>query len=228
MKMRSLIVVAVVLLAGVYFVWSYTDQTDPILSNTVESTPTLKTDESEKSPLPTNEPDTEKPTIVLPTHDEYPVQDVFSGVSAPLNLKSHTIGLRYRTRISEGYKGGANFAGHYTIAIWGCGMDCQSLAIIDNANGKIYGSYITEKLTGGHGSFSLDFNINSTLLVINPQYYLDQAESEPADSGPWLDEESKHRYFQYIRDHKDSYPTKYYKWEKNELVLIDTDNPVSK
>lgn len=38
---------------------------------------------------------------------------------------------------SECIKQGVNFAGHYTIVEWGCGCQCQNMAIIDRINGKI-------------------------------------------------------------------------------------------
>ena len=32
---------------------------------------------------------------------------------------------------------GPNFAGHYTVAVWGCGTTCQSFAIINALTGDV-------------------------------------------------------------------------------------------
>ena len=45
---------------------------------------------------------------------------------------------RFRTMIREAAAKGPNFAGHFTVAEWGCGAGCVSVAIIDAATGSIY------------------------------------------------------------------------------------------
>src|SRR5208282_3369622 len=44
----------------------------------------------------------------------------------------------FRTRIREGASKGPNFAGHYTIAEWGCGSGCISIALVDAADGTVF------------------------------------------------------------------------------------------
>lgn len=44
----------------------------------------------------------------------------------------------FRTAIREGAKKGANFAGHYAIAAWGCGSGCASMAVVDLESGAVY------------------------------------------------------------------------------------------
>lgn len=44
----------------------------------------------------------------------------------------------YRTRIREAVAKGVGFAGHYEVAIWGCGAACLSFAIVDAVTGKVY------------------------------------------------------------------------------------------
>lgn len=44
----------------------------------------------------------------------------------------------FRTVIEEATKNGPNFAGRYTIADWGCGTSCESVAVIDAETGAVY------------------------------------------------------------------------------------------
>jgi hypothetical protein len=40
--------------------------------------------------------------------------------------------------IREGAADGPNFAGHYTVAAWGCGTSCTDFAIIDAKSGRVF------------------------------------------------------------------------------------------
>lgn len=65
--------------------------------------------------------------------------DVWAGKPAPLNLRSHRLARMFRTRIREQlHEQGINFAGHYTIAVMGCGTGCSITAIIDAPDGRAY------------------------------------------------------------------------------------------
>lgn len=65
--------------------------------------------------------------------------DVYAGKPAPLNLRSHRLARMYRTSIREQLQEeGINFAGHYTVAVMGCGTGCSITAIVDARNGKAY------------------------------------------------------------------------------------------
>jgi len=44
----------------------------------------------------------------------------------------------YRTAIRTSTVKGENFAGHYTIAQWGCGTGCLEFVIVDVSTGKVY------------------------------------------------------------------------------------------
>src|SRR5258706_4769283 len=72
----------------------------------------------------------------LPAFDQYGVAEIFTAKPAPPKITgSHR---SYRTRIREGAEKGPNFAGHYTIATWGCGSSCVSIAIIDAKDGGVH------------------------------------------------------------------------------------------
>src|SRR5262245_11399772 len=73
-----------------------------------------------------------------PDFKDYPA-DVYAGKPAPLNLRSHRLARMYRTSIREQLREGSiNFAGHYTIAVMGCGTGCSITAIVDERNGNAY------------------------------------------------------------------------------------------
>lgn len=75
----------------------------------------------------------------VPSFDGYrvPPSTMFKGVPAAPQFK--TSGQRmFRTVIEEATKNGPNFAGRYTIADWGCGTSCESVAVIDAETGAVY------------------------------------------------------------------------------------------
>ena len=43
----------------------------------------------------------------------------------------------FRTRLTDAAKGGVNFAGHYALAQFGCGMGCTQGYMIDLTNGQV-------------------------------------------------------------------------------------------
>jgi hypothetical protein len=71
------------------------------------------------------------------TFKKYPAKIAFTGKPAkPLLVTplEHT----YRTQIREQAQKGPNFAGHYTLAKWGCGSPCVEFVIIDAKSGAVY------------------------------------------------------------------------------------------
>jgi hypothetical protein len=72
-----------------------------------------------------------------PAFAQYPVTDDFRG-RPPVDLASHPLASRFRTRLREAAHRGPNFAGHYTIASWGCGSGCAQYAIVDARNGRVF------------------------------------------------------------------------------------------
>jgi hypothetical protein len=79
---------------------------------------------------------------LLPKFENYPVTDIFKGPPAPPKLRRPGDRL-FRTRIREGAAKGPNFAGHFTVAEWGCGAGCVSIAIVDAKDGRIYDAPFT-------------------------------------------------------------------------------------
>src|SRR5258708_19850026 len=72
----------------------------------------------------------------LPAFEQFGVDEIFKGKPAlPKITGSHRW---YRTMIRRGAAKGPNFAGHYTIATWGCGTSCVSITIIDPQDAIVY------------------------------------------------------------------------------------------
>jgi len=74
-----------------------------------------------------------------PDFKDYAVQRVYSGHPAAPKLSKAQ--LMYRTRIREGAKSKVEFAGHYTVPVWGCGTGCAVFAIVDSITGAVYDGF---------------------------------------------------------------------------------------
>ena len=102
--------------------------------------------------------------------------------------------------LREAAKEGANFAGHYTVAYWGCGSNCMQLALINARNGNVYFPSELPSLGvgfdfGENEEDPLQFKLGSKLLVAEGYRYFH--EGEHPESGRF-----------------------YFKWENNRLKLI--------
>ena len=71
----------------------------------------------------------------LPKFDQYKVTEKFTGKPAAPILTTRSQ-KNYRAVIVDTHR--LNFAGHYTLAQWGCGAGCVSLAIIDDKTGRTF------------------------------------------------------------------------------------------
>jgi hypothetical protein len=72
-----------------------------------------------------------------PKSADYPARNTYRGKLAPVIFDSRRARL-YRTVLREGAKKGPNFAGHYTLVAWGCGLGAFSMAVIDAKTGRVY------------------------------------------------------------------------------------------
>ena len=85
-------------------------------------------------------------------------QRVGKNVSA-IDWSSAPDAKRFGTALRKAFAEGAKFAGHYALATWGCGSNCQVLAIIDMQNGRVTFGPSTE--------LDYEFRLNSRLLIGN-------------------------------------------------------------
>lgn len=113
-----------------------------------------------------------------------------------VNLSSHKDARMFRTRLREGFREGPNFAGHYTIVIWGCGTACLSGAVIDMRTGRVY---FPPEL-GGVAAISyefeeaLTFNEFSRLMVLRGIPGPNGVESEDGEEGSYYYEWKNNRF----------------------------------
>jgi len=74
-----------------------------------------------------------------PAFTDYPATNDLRGrPPATVDLASHPLAPRFRTRLREAVEKGPNFAGRFTIASWGCGSGCVQYAIVDGRNGRVF------------------------------------------------------------------------------------------
>jgi len=89
---------------------------------------------------------------------DYPV-DIYKGELADPDFSTDPDAKRFITRIKNECANGINYAGHYTLVIWGCGSPCQSGVIVDRKTGKIYGGYGT--------ALGSEFKKDSKMIIRN-------------------------------------------------------------
>lgn len=63
---------------------------------------------------------------------------VFTGKLAKPAVRADKRSWLFRTELREAAAEGANFAGHYRLASWGCGTACFQWAIIDIKSGRVF------------------------------------------------------------------------------------------
>ena len=118
------------------------------------------------------------PQSPLPSFDQFPAGETFTGQPAKPILKTRRDRL-FRTRIRDGAAIGPNFAGHYAIAIWGCGTACIQAVVVDSKDGSIRAlpfsgltfGYDLKYASGTNPADDVDFepllfNLKSRLLVV--------------------------------------------------------------
>ena len=118
------------------------------------------------------------PRAKYPLFENYPVTETFT--AKPAMPKLNRPGYRlFRTKIREGAAKGPNFAGYLTVAEWGCGSGCVSIAVVDARNGRIYSApfgvlgwgtpvqiYEGKFATNQDGFKPLDDSLDSRLLIV--------------------------------------------------------------
>jgi len=66
-----------------------------------------------------------------------PATAMFDGTPAAPQFKTSSQS-EFRTMIRWATRKGPNFAGHYTIAAWGCGTACEQIVVVDLRSGDVY------------------------------------------------------------------------------------------
>jgi hypothetical protein len=107
-----------------------------------------------------------------PAFADYPVKAVFTGRPAPPVMSGYQ--RTFRTVIRTHAKSPVEFAGHYTVPLFGCGAGCSAFYIVDSVTGKVYdGSGVSEfpgdwlERNSGDLPDRLEFHKDSRLMRIN-------------------------------------------------------------
>jgi hypothetical protein len=113
-----------------------------------------------------------------PSFESYAVQTEAKVSNPKLDLSSNPVGKTYRTTLRQELRKGPNFAGHYRLAIWGCGSSCVMFAVINLKTGQVITAEGLTSVSGdqleaedflpnaGGESWGLRFKTGSKLLVL--------------------------------------------------------------
>ena len=134
----------------------------------------------------------------LPRFEDFPAREKFMRKPAPVRLlgrKART----FRTALRRGAAAGPNFAGHYTVATWGCGtFMCTGFAIINARTGDVYFPPKIQNVSlawlDQEEQVPMKYKRNSRLLVLIGEVMFDDGSTK------------KGKYF--------------YLWQNNKLKLI--------
>ncbi|MFZ2555905.1 MAG: hypothetical protein WAZ27_01630 [Minisyncoccia bacterium] len=93
---------------------------------------------------------------------EASAKDMYVGPIAPVNFEgTFPEAKEFEAVIAGAVSRGPNFAGHFTIAEWSCGTNCQDHSIVDVITGNIVAYGIPSEA-------GLSFDTGSALIMTNP------------------------------------------------------------
>jgi hypothetical protein len=113
-----------------------------------------------------------------PVFADYPTPAGGTISVAKLDLTSNPIAKTYRTVLRREMAEGANYAGHYKVAIWGCGASCAMFAVVNLKTGAVITARELATVLGTHlaaddflpntgsDSWGFRFKKDSNLLVV--------------------------------------------------------------
>jgi hypothetical protein len=115
-----------------------------------------------------------------PTFASYRVAVPQAFDTPKLDLESNTTARMYRTVLRDEVARGPNFAGHYRVALWGCGSSCSMFAVVNLNTGRVitperfsytsglyFGVDIQKVFPDSHKDYwLLGFTKDSRLLVV--------------------------------------------------------------
>jgi hypothetical protein len=123
---------------------------------------------------------------------------VYKGRAVAVKIDSK-YSRNYKTMLRKSVKeNGVNFAGHYTLATWFCGTNCNQLAVIDVKTGQTYFTPGLMSVVMGVPNQSLDmteFKSDSRLLKV-------VGRTNGKDYGTWFYEWKNNR-FRMVKAYKD-------------------------
>ena len=149
-----------------------------------------------------------------PAFEDYPVANRYRGKPAVPQFGSSGLpdsNQRARETVEIEAETGPNFAGHYTIARWGCDTGCFRIVVIDTPTGKLFRDMPFTTLDIGydheteeHRYTGLTFRAASSLLIAEGCF---DGEAHVA------------------RGEAQDCARRYYKWEGAKFVLLKSVAP---
>jgi hypothetical protein len=106
-----------------------------------------------------------------PRFEDYPARGIYKGTPARVRLDSKMARM-FRTRLREDSRSGPNFAGHYTVVIWGCGTGCAQMGVVDARTGRVYFPPLEyTDIPDMENEATRGFRLDSRLLVLTRNHY---------------------------------------------------------
>jgi len=109
-----------------------------------------------------------------PHFEDFKVSAELKRAPAPVILSSSE-DREFRTQLRKGAAHGPNFAGHYTVVVWGCGSSCTDWAIVDATSGRvtfladlraISGTHVISEKSDTAEYWGLRFRADSRLIIV--------------------------------------------------------------
>jgi hypothetical protein len=116
---------------------------------------------SARNVVPLDPPSQGLANQLLPRFEDYPASATYHGSPAPVRTDTAGYGRIYRTQLRRSARMGPNFAGAFTVVVWGCGSSCQIVAVIDARTGRL--SKQTLHTTNG-----VEYRAESRLILADP------------------------------------------------------------
>src|SRR5262245_18781158 len=106
---------------------------------------------------------TTNPAVIAasPQFREFPAARRFHGSAAPISFSHDSSWRQFRTRLEDARARGPNFAGSFALVTWGCGIACQSGALLDLPSGRVFSLPTTIEV-------AVAYRLDSRLLMIDP------------------------------------------------------------
>ena len=176
----SLGITSVWAIGGFSYLASLFEQTPPVLQSTSQISETL----------PQSNPVKTENTFALeqkPRFEDYPVDKIYKGKTARLKFSENELGDRVRLQLAIDNQE-VNFAGHYIVTNWSCGMWCSRFAIIDAKTGKVFWMnespevclpHLDNEFDCDENFTNIEYKIDSKLIVVfGFRYDIDSDERE--------------------------------------------------
>jgi hypothetical protein len=106
-----------------------------------------------------------------PRFEDFPVAEKWNQAPALVKLTTPSDRM-FRTRLTNAAKVPPNFAGHYSIAIWGCGSNCISGAVVDLQTGTVMSPPLATSAAhfsicqSAYENSGVDYRLDSRLMIV--------------------------------------------------------------